>query len=81
MVFSFSSKWDRHIWGADITSGSLYLHRLAIILAYMKKGMGRRILAWIQKHGSDKEYLKLDCVADNIKLNHFYQEIGFELVG
>jgi GNAT superfamily N-acetyltransferase len=83
-TFTLSSKqseWDRHIWEDDISTDSLYLHRLAIIPAYMKIGMGRRILAWIQNNGSDKEYLKLDCVADNIKLNHFYKENGFELVG
>ena len=56
-TFTLSSKqseWDRHIWGDDISTDSLYLHRLAIIPAYMKKGMGRRILAWIQNNGSDK---------------------------
>jgi GNAT superfamily N-acetyltransferase len=78
---SIQSEWDRHIWGDDSTSKSLYLHRLAIIPTYMKKGIGRSILAWVQNNVSDKEYLKLDCVADNIKLNNFYTNNKFELVG
>jgi GNAT superfamily N-acetyltransferase len=80
-LLSIQSEWDRHIWGDDSTSKSLYLHRLAIIPTYMKKGIGRSILAWVQNNVSDKEYLKLDCVADNIKLNNFYTNNKFELVG
>ncbi|MFF2449034.1 GNAT family N-acetyltransferase [Neobacillus sp. NPDC058068] len=80
-LLSKQSEWDRHIWGEDISSTSFYLHRLAIIPPYMKKGMGRSILALIQNNISDKEYLQLDCVADNIKLNNFYKNNEFELVG
>lgn len=81
-LLSKQSEWDRHIWGDDSSSNSLYLHRLAIIPMYMKKGIGRNILNWIQNNTrSDKEYLKLDCVADNIKLNNFYKINRFELIG
>lgn len=75
------SEWDGHIWGDDISSKSLYLHRLAIIPTYMKKGIGKSILTWIQDNAHDKEYLKLDCVTDNIKLNNFYKCNAFELIG
>jgi len=83
-TFSLSSKqseWDRQLWGNDTTLSSLYLHRLAIIPAYMKKGIGKSILKWIQENMSDKEVLKLDCVADNVKLNNFYKCNGFEFIG
>ncbi|QUG41952.1 GNAT family N-acetyltransferase [Psychrobacillus sp. INOP01] len=80
-LLSKQSEWDRDIWGSDISSKSLYLHRLAIVPTYMKKGIGKSILTWIQDNVSDKEYLKLDCVADNIKLNNFYMNNNFELVG
>jgi GNAT superfamily N-acetyltransferase len=75
------SEWDKHIWGDDLSSNSLYLHRLAVIPLYMKKGLGRSILTWIQNNVRDKEFLKLDCVADNRKLNSFYKNHNFELVG
>jgi len=80
-LLSKQSEWDRDIWGSDISSKSLYLHRLAIIPTYMRKGIGKSILTWIQDNVSDKEYLKLDCVADNTKLNNFYMNNNFELVG
>ena len=80
-LLSQQSEWDRGIWGSDISSKSLYLHRLAIIPTYMRKGIGKSILTWIQENVSDKEYLKLDCVADNTKLNNFYMNNNFELVG
>lgn len=83
-TFSLSSKqseWDRQLWGSDTTLSSLYLHRLAIIPAYMKKGIGKSILKWIQENMRDKEVLKLDCVADNVKLNNFYKSNGFKFIG
>ncbi|PEE44839.1 GNAT family N-acetyltransferase [Bacillus pseudomycoides] len=79
---SIQSEWDRHIFGEEIISNSLYLHRLAVIPKYMKRGIGKNILIWIQEHmENDKEYLKLDCVTNNIKLNNFYKNNGFEYVG
>ncbi len=75
------SEWDRHIWGSDHSSESLYLHRIAVIPEYMKKGVGKSILTWIKDNVNDKKYLKLDCVAENSKLNYFYKNNGFELIG
>nr|WP_144924694.1 GNAT family N-acetyltransferase [Paenibacillus bovis] len=82
-TFTLASKqteWDRAIWGKDNSSKLLYLHRLAIIPTYMNKGIGRGILSWIQNN-RDQEYLRLDCVAENIKLNNFYKDNRFDLVG
>ncbi|MGG1190970.1 N-acetyltransferase [Solibacillus isronensis] len=47
----------------------------------MNKGIGKSILMWIQEYVSDKELLKLDCVAANVKLNNFYVGNGFEFIG
>ena len=80
-LLSKQSEWDRDIWGIDNSSKSLYLHRLAIIPTYMRKGIGKSILTWIQDNVSDKEYIKLDCVADNTKLNNFYMKNNFDLLG
>ena len=80
-LLSKQSEWDEHIWGSDASLESLYLHRLAIIPTYMKKGLGQSILTWIKDNVSDKQYLKLDCVADNLKLNSFYKNNDFELIG
>lgn len=76
------SEWDQHIFGIEKEHESLYLHRLAIAPEFMGNGLGSEIMKWIHANvKSDKVYLKLDCVADNLKLNHFYQENGFEYLG
>lgn len=80
-LLSKQSEWDRHIWGVDPSSKSVYLHRLAVTSSYMKRGMGKSILDWVQNNVSGTEYLKLDCVAGNKKLNNFYKNNEFELVG
>ncbi|MBD8069819.1 GNAT family N-acetyltransferase [Bacillus sp. PS06] len=80
-LLSTQSEWDQHIWGKETSSTSLYIHRLAIIPPYMKKGLGKRLLNWIQDHASDYEYLRLDCVSENRKLNTFYKDNDFELIG
>ncbi|MCM3690877.1 GNAT family N-acetyltransferase [Neobacillus niacini] len=80
-LLSEQSEWDRHLWGDDPSSKSVYLHRLAVSSTYMKRGMGKSILDWVQNNVGGTEYLKLDCVAENRKLNNFYKNNGFELVG
>jgi GNAT superfamily N-acetyltransferase len=84
-TFTLSSKqseWDKHIFGVEDSSDSLYLHRLAVSPKFMGKGIGKSMLKWIEEnHQSEKTYLKLDCVADNQRLNQFYRENGFTYIG
>jgi GNAT superfamily N-acetyltransferase len=76
------SDWDRHIFGESHEEDSVFLHRLAILPSQMGKGIGKEILQWIeQNYSTDKTYLKLDCVADNSKLNQFYLANGFQYIG
>nr|WP_226641297.1 GNAT family N-acetyltransferase [Mesobacillus subterraneus] len=76
------SDWDRHIFGENHEEDSVYLHRLAILPSQMAKGIGKEILHWIDNnYSTDKSYLKLDCVADNSKLNQFYVANGFQYLG
>ncbi|MBS8263556.1 N-acetyltransferase [Mesobacillus boroniphilus] len=76
------SDWDKHIFGEDPEGDSVYLHRLALKPVHIGKGLGKEILEWIKENiSTDKTYLKLDCVADNSKLNKFYLVSGFHYVG
>jgi GNAT superfamily N-acetyltransferase len=76
------NEWDQHIFGKDTEFESLYLHRLAVMPDYMKQGIGKRILQWIHENAKhEKKWLKLNCVADNPRLNRFYQENGFDYLG
>ncbi|WP_286182541.1 GNAT family N-acetyltransferase [Bacillus sp. ISL-55] len=79
---TIQSDWDRHIFGGDTEEDSVYLHRLAVSPEHIGKGLGKELLNWIEKNFStDKTYLKLDCVADNSKLNQFYLANGFHYLG
>ncbi|HBZ79301.1 GNAT family N-acetyltransferase [Brevibacillus sp. FSL K6-0770] len=81
-VAASQTEWDRHIWGEDASENSLYLHRLALRPATMRKGLGADLLTWITQHAaSEQKNLRLDCVADNPQLNQFYQRNGFHLLG
>ncbi|MEH7443579.1 GNAT family N-acetyltransferase [Bacillus sp. JJ1122] len=79
---SRQSEWDQHIFGVETNSESLYLHRLAISPENMGKRLGMEIIEWIHQNvNTEKEYIKLDCVANNPKLNRFYKDNGFEYIG
>jgi GNAT superfamily N-acetyltransferase len=84
-MFSFysSPQWiDRLIWG-EISDNSTYLHKLAIIRAYAGKGFGSKIIQWSELKTMElgKNYLRLDCMAENPDLNKYYQTHGFLFKG
>jgi ribosomal protein S18 acetylase RimI-like enzyme len=56
-----------------------YVHRLAVRRAYAGRGMGRALLEWAaaQTAGSGRVWLRLDCMADNRRLCHYYESLGF----
>ncbi|MFD0618344.1 GNAT family N-acetyltransferase [Paenibacillus sp. GCM10027629] len=76
--------WDKHVWADLDVRDSIFIHRLAISHKEKGRGLGREILNWIE-HGFDipqsKRYLKLDCVNDNLKLNEYYIQSGFQFLG
>lgn len=74
-----AGEWDLHIWGDDLPVNSSYLHRLAISPTYMSQGIGKKVIEWLSTRKI--EIVRLDCVADNEKLNRFYHNNGFELIG
>lgn len=78
-LYSQQSEWDQHIWGREEISEVLYLHRLAVRPQFMKSGIGKEILKWIDEN-LDKT-IRLDCVAHNPKLCAYYEENGFTLIG
>ncbi|MBE5105916.1 GNAT family N-acetyltransferase [Bacillus thuringiensis] len=76
------NEWDERIFGKEVVSNSLYIHRFAVKRKYKGNGIGERILQWVEENvQSDKEYLKLDCVGHNRTLNGFYKKNGFAYVG
>lgn len=58
-----------------------YVHHLATSPDY--KGLGIELLnfALEQAKKDNKDYLRLDCLRDNQKLNQYYESLGFKNVG
>ncbi|MCG7343651.1 GNAT family N-acetyltransferase [Sporosarcina sp. ACRSL] len=78
-LYSQQSEWDQHIWGQEDISDVLYLHRVAVRPEYMKNGIGKDTLSWIDENVS--KTIRLDCVAHNSKLCAYYEKNGFSLIG
>ncbi len=58
-----------------------YVHNL--VTACGVPGVGQALLAFCRRHalGLGKQYLRLDCAADNRKLNRYYEAQGFQWAG
>jgi ribosomal protein S18 acetylase RimI-like enzyme len=69
---------DETIWGTD-DNRALYVHLLAIRRAIGGKGIGKILLNWAAAQGRQKgkEFLRLDCWADNPALCRYYESAGF----
>jgi ribosomal protein S18 acetylase RimI-like enzyme len=75
----FALQWsDRETWG-DVPDDAGYIHGLAIRREFAGKGLGREMLRRAERmvSRSEREYLRLDCVADNEALNEYYRRAGF----
>ncbi|WP_063845941.1 GNAT family N-acetyltransferase [Paenibacillus sp. FJAT-27812] len=83
MLMQRESAWDRELWGDEGHSSSIYLHRLNINREAAGKNLGEAIVHWadsgIQFAGKDR--IRLDCIANNPRLNAFYVSCGYECKG
>ena len=78
-VGTLALQWsDRMVWG-DVPDDAGYVHRLAIRRAFGGKGLGRELLGWAEDMVAvaGKEYLRLDCMAENPALMRYYERAGF----
>ncbi|WOO35485.1 GNAT family N-acetyltransferase [Anaerocolumna sp. AGMB13020] len=59
-----------------------YLHRIAVLPEYQGKGIGEKILRFVQKFSIKQERnIYLDCYQGNKKLRQFYEKAGFYYQG
>lgn len=70
---------DKAYWNTN--DDAYYIHHLATKVGY--NGIGKLMINFaINKATSDKkDYLRLDCVKNNLKLNDYYSNIGFKKKG
>ncbi|SFE72565.1 hypothetical protein SAMN05216378_3851 [Paenibacillus catalpae] len=74
MLMQQASPWDRELWGEEGHESSVYLHRLNINRAAAGTNLGEAIVSWASTgiHFPGKDRIRLDCIANNPKLNDFY---------
>ncbi|HEX6819756.1 MAG TPA: GNAT family N-acetyltransferase [Ktedonobacterales bacterium] len=69
---------DEETWGV-MPEDAGYVHSLAVRRQYAGQGIGRALLAWTEREvaAAGKEYLRLDCMAQNAALRAYYEHAGF----
>jgi GNAT superfamily N-acetyltransferase len=82
-VGSYSIQWsDAMIWKGRDQGDAGYIHKLVTNRECKGSDIGRQLLAsaelYIQQKG--KRLSRLDCMADNIRLNQFYVDAGYAFV-
>ncbi len=80
---TFILQWvDKVFWG-DAPEDAGYIHKLAVKRNFAGHGLGKYILSWAETKVAaiGRQYLRLDCQANNLKINSYYQEAGFTYRG
>ncbi|HJT56732.1 MAG TPA: GNAT family N-acetyltransferase [Ktedonobacteraceae bacterium] len=82
-VGTLTLQWeDKGFWG-DVPDDAAYVHRIAIRRAYAGKELGYHLLQWAESTAaaSGKNFLRLDCMAENVALCEYYERANFESRG
>lgn len=74
---------DPQYWGCKNDENYVYLHRLVVRGSHRKQGLGRYMLKFAVELARELgcKGLRFDTVAHNIKLNRYYQSLGFQYMG
>lgn len=72
---------DLTYWGFQ-PDHAKYIHTLVVFKEFQGQQYGRKILRFLEeKYNQKADYLRLDCLASNSKLIHYYKQSGFKKVG
>ncbi|WP_309122594.1 GNAT family N-acetyltransferase [Paenibacillus sp.] len=79
----FLLRSDPHVWKGDERTDAAYLHRLVVGRRYAGRGLGKQVLELAEAYMRNRGIacFRLDCMADNAKLNEFYRSAGFAYKG
>ncbi|XEC94088.1 GNAT family N-acetyltransferase [Paenibacillus tarimensis] len=84
LVGCFSVHWGyEEIWGEQFHEDAGYVHRLCVSRKRKGEGIGRELIRYAESYvrAKGKSRLRLDCMADNPRLNSYYVSQGFVLQG
>ena len=73
---------DEETWDG-VADAAGYVHGLAIRREWAGTGLGRALLRWAEDRtaAAGRDYLRLDCAAENRALNAYYGRAGFRRRG
>lgn len=71
---------DKPFWGEQPPDAG-YVHRLALPDRWIGTGLGKALLEWSENRvrTAGRQYLRLDCMAENPRLRAYYEGLGFRL--
>lgn len=71
---------DPHFWG-ERPDDAGYVHKLAVPQAAAGRGVGAALLRWAEEQvvAAGRVFVRLDCDADNPRINAYYRAAGFTL--
>jgi GNAT superfamily N-acetyltransferase len=72
---------DPTFWPPENHDTAAYLHKLAVHRSFAGQGLGQRLIDWASTEAAarGKKLLRLDCLATNPGLCHYYESLGFIL--
>lgn len=67
------------VWPEIAADDAVYVYSLAVRRQWAHQQLGGRLLAWADHRASalGRQYVRLDCMADNIFLRRYYAQAGF----
>ena len=70
---------DDPYWG-DRPPDAYYVHKLAVRRDRAGRGIGAAIVEWANAEAAEagREFLRLDCLGDNLGIRDYYEDLGFE---
>jgi ribosomal protein S18 acetylase RimI-like enzyme len=77
---TFTLLWDDTSFWGEQPSDAAYLHKLTVRPAFRGRGLGARIVEWVEVRtaAAGRAYLRLDCLRDNAGIRGYYERLGFE---
>jgi ribosomal protein S18 acetylase RimI-like enzyme len=83
IVGTYLITWsDPFIWKELDNTEAGYIHRLAVYRRFKGTGIGLMLLKSAEKQIKlkGKNFIRLDCMADNVRLNQYYRDAGYEYI-
>lgn len=70
-------------WPDRAASPAYYVHNLVTAPVPAAKGLGRQLLMKAEEMAISrgKRFMRLDCAADNLFLNQYYEALGYRIAG